>query len=151
MWHLVTVWADGDVSLSEEYVSEEVAMRNRRQAARELIDDPEEPRDPVELNELLDAVEAGTHEDFRIRVVEAPKKEIPGILKDSMRGGLGMQRSFFRDYSQCLKEKAIADRACKTWDETVERSMGIAVLYGRMLASAENIAPELLTPEERDW
>lgn len=82
---------------------------------------------------------------------EVTADEVPGILRRQIEGALNMQRAFFRDYTQCLKDKAIADRACETWEETVERAMGIAMLYGTIVRSAQQYAPDALTEEEREW
>lgn len=74
---------------------------------------------------------------------------IPAIFLAQMKGMLSWYRAANRDYTDCLKEKAVADRACKTWEETVERAMSIAREYGALVANLRVNAPDLLTDEER--
>jgi hypothetical protein len=77
-------------------------------------------------------------------------EEVPGIVRDQVAGALRFQRALCRDYTECVKDKEIADRACKTWEETVERLVRIVFLYGHIVGSASEYIPDALTERERD-
>lgn len=62
--------------------------------------------------------------------------EVPGIVKQQLRGSLAYQNRLVTDYTQCVKDKAIANATCATWDETVDSLVRKARILGALEASA---------------
>jgi hypothetical protein len=65
-----------------------------------------------------------------------------------LKGALAFSRRLHLDYIGCLKDKAVADRHCSTWEETVERAAQIFVDHGILLNEIKKLMPELLTETE---
>ena len=65
----------------------------------------------------------------------------PGFLRDSIEGGIGFAQTMVRDYTQCVKDKAIADRRFdkddpQAWEKTVDTLVSNVFILGHMVGGA---------------
>ena len=75
----------------------------------------------------------------------ADEEEMQKLLEEhrlEYSNSLAYQKRSFLDYLQCVIEKEIATASCETWEQTVHALASRAVLFGKMLGTAERMKLE---------
>lgn len=117
-----------------------ISIENLRVIARRIEEDRKEP-DKI-LCHAQSARQFARDAETKLLYMRknySDATKLRGIFQEQLTNAIMFSARLVEDYEQCVKEKAIADRSCGTWDETVVRLVELSKNLGTLEAHLSSI------------